>query len=394
MKNVRMLVLASTYPRWEGDTIPGFVHRLNRELATLGMQILAVVPHCKHSATFEEMDGISIRRFRYFMERYELLAYQGGMLNTLSRGWLPKLLLILYLASQYLHTLIFAVSKKIDLIHAHWVLPQGLVAIFVSKTLFWKKIPVVITVHGGDIYGLNGRFINLLRNWIFRQATAITIVSHAIKKKLPDLPTIHVRSMGVDAQKLFFPTDEKRQNYILFVGRLAEKKGCEYLIRAFKDMDKKHACMELKIIGDGPLMNDLINLSDSLGIGNRVHFVGSVAQTELPSWYRQASVFVLPSIVAKSGDQEGLGLVLAEAMACGCPVIASNLPAVRDLAVDERYGELVQPSNVSQLAKALNSVLDDTSNALDRAKLARNHVLENYDWSVVGADYYKIIKNI
>ena len=391
MNKPRMLVLASTYPRWVGDTIPNFVHLLNRQLSKRGIQIFALVPHCEHSASYEELDEIKIHRFRYFFERYEVLAYQGGMLNTLTRGLLPKLLLILYLVSQFVHTLTYTVSKKIDLIHAHWVLPQGLVAVLVTKLLFWKKIPIVITVHGGDIYGLNGKFVNLIRNWTFRQAAAITIVSNAIKKELPNLSTVHIRSMGVDAQHLFYPTGEKRKNFILFVGRLAEKKGCEILIRAFKEIHKIHANIDLKIIGDGPLQNELIKLSDELAISTRVHFIGSVPQTELPPWYRTASVFVLPSIVAKSGDQEGLGLVLAEAMACECPVIASNLPAVRDLAVDERFGELVQPSNISELATALNFVLENSSHALSGAKLARKHVLENYDWQVVGEDYYKIV---
>ena len=170
MSKIKVLVLSSTYPRWRGDTIPGFVHRLNQEFSKLGLQTIAIVPHCSGAVRHEFRDGVEIYRFKYFFEKYQLLAYSGGMLNTLSR-WFPRMLVPFYLISQFIQTLKLAYFKKVDLLHAHWVLPQGLTAVFVSKLLFWRKIPVLVTVHGGDIYGLpfllmlseNGFFASRLR---------------------------------------------------------------------------------------------------------------------------------------------------------------------------------------------------------------------------------------
>ena len=200
--------------------------------------------------------------------------------------------------------------------------------------------------------------------------------------------------MGVDAENLFTPLDGIRKSEILFVGRLAEKKGCEILIRAFGEFVKEHISFKLNIIGDGPLLEELTSLAKSLRIEHKVQFLGAVEQINLPYWYRRAAVFVMPSIIARSGDQEGLGLVTAEAMACECPIIVSDIPAVRDLVIDETYGILVPPSNVSELLHALNVVVGETTNKIERAKKARQHVLKRFDWKVVGRNYVNLIEAI
>ena len=117
----------------------------------------------------------------------------------------------------------------------------------------------------------------------------------------------------------------------------------------------------------------------ALGIEDQVDFLGAVPQARLPDLYRRAAVFVAPFVQARSGDQEGLGLVSLEAIGCGCPVIVSDLPAVRDLVIDPAMR--VPPGNVAELARAICRGLDAAPDEGTRqAEELRNKVVDRFDW--------------
>src|SRR5690606_15890473 len=112
------------------------------------------------------------------------------------------------------------------------------------------------------------------------------------------------------------------------------------------------------------------------------------AQAELPALYRRAAVFVAPFVTAADGDREGLGLVTVEAIACGCPVVVSALPAVTDVVDPGWHGDmLVEPGNAPALAVAVCRVLDDPRAAAERALDLRESVMQRFDWDTVAAAY-------
>jgi glycosyltransferase involved in cell wall biosynthesis len=209
------------------------------------------------------------------------------------------------------------------------------------------------------------------------------------------LSKVHIAPMGADLGVTFTPAGMLREPArVLFVGRLAEKKGLEVLLRAFSLVRRSCPYSTLQVIGSGPQAADLMALATNLGLEGHVSWQGSRTHQEIVQALRSAACLVFPSVVAKDGDQEGLGLVPIEALGCECPVIASDLPAVRDVIRDHETGLLVTPGSVEQLASAIELVLGDTVLATNLAKRGRDDVLKRFDWEVVGNNYKTIIHGL
>ncbi|MBT8092678.1 MAG: glycosyltransferase [Gammaproteobacteria bacterium] len=397
----RLLVLTSTYPRWEGDTEPRFVEALSYELAG-AFDVMVLVPHCKGALPEETFTSngrsIEVRRFRYCPDALETLAYDGGMLFRLRRNPLRVLLLPFFLLAQGVAAFRLHRERGFDAVHAHWIMPQGFVVAILS-VLTRRFPPALVTSHGGDLYGLRGPVFERLQRWILGSADGVTVVSHAMQDyceehRLAPGKTI-VQSMGVDLEGMFTPGETAhRRDGLVFVGRLVEKKGVEYLIEAMAILAPDYPQLKLTIVGDGPLRESLTALADSRGLGDRVRFLGSVRNEQVPGYLRTAVIFVMPSVVAASGDQEGLGLVAVEAQGCGCAVVASDLAAVRDTVIDGQTGLMAKPADAADLAGKIALLLDDDILCKSLAESGRRHALLEFNWSAVGSRYSEIISGL
>ncbi|PCJ40686.1 MAG: glycosyl transferase [SAR86 cluster bacterium] len=391
MTKNKILVTASTFPRWLGDTDPPFIYYLCLGLQKYEVHILA--PHCKGCPEKEVLKGLHIHRYRYAPQSMEVLAYDGGLLRKIKSRPLYALLLPFFIGGQWLAIRRLQNKHKFALIHAHWIIPQGLVAAL-------SPCKYLLTSHGGDLYALKGKFLTSIKKWILKKAARVTVVSHAMVSECVKLglreSDVTVQPMGVDTTDLFVAPenhDSAARNGILCVGRLVEKKGISVLIEALAVLRAIEIKPKLTIIGDGPEAENLKRLVSEKKLGAQVIFLGAIRNTDLPAYYQQASIFVLPSIISKDGDQEGLGLVSVEAMACGCPVIASALPAVKDVVSHEKDGLLVEPGSASAFAKAIHRLLEDKNlrNLLAEAGLQR---ASYFDWKKVSARYQDIIEQL
>lgn len=382
-----VLVLASTYPRWKDDATPKFVESLCRGLAEQGMKITVLAPHFEGARKSEVLNGINVYRFKYAPEKYETLAYQGGMLNNVKKNTLSKLLLLSFLFSEALYVIRLVFKLKINIIHAHWLIPQGLVAVIVKKIILWKRISVLVTAHGSDIHAIKNFTYNYLKDWVCKNSDGATAVSNAVATHMDKANNLFVRSMGVDAKYHFLPPVSDDRRHLLFVGRLIDKKGCDVLLMAFNEVLKNHPSLMLKIIGNGPEEASLKELCKTLEITKNVEFIGGLPQEKLTKWYQSAKIFIMPSL------QEGLGLVAAEAMACECPVIASNLDTITDLIKHNVDGLLVNSNDSQALAEAIKTLTEDPVTAKRLAKQARKKVLDMFDWTIVSKDYASIINS-
>ncbi len=348
------------------------------------------------------MEGVEVQRFRYFWPRsLERLADGAIRENLRLSRWLYLQAPFLFLF-ELIATYRWARANCPAAIHAHWFVPQGLVAVIVGRLL---GIPVVITSHGGDIYGFRGRLWAALRKALASRCAAVTVVSQAMVANLPGLTSQtgeapKVLPMGVDTSR-FHPArrDESvrerlsiRGPFILFVGRMAEKKGVEYLLEAMAAVLRDFPDSTLVIVGDGPLRHQLEALADELEIGGKVKFVGGVGHGELPGYYATADVFVGPSIVAKSGDTESFGLVFAEAMASGCPVVASRVGGTATIVADGQTGLLVEEKSPRALADALRRVLGDEALRERLRTAGPAWVREQFDQRMVADSYAQLIR--
>jgi glycosyltransferase involved in cell wall biosynthesis len=393
----KILIMTSTFPRWRGDTDPPFVFDLALRLIKL-FDITVLCPHAPAAKTSELVEGIRVKRFRYFFNRCETLAYAGGILNRFRQSRFYYCLVPFFLAGELVAAIRCLISERPDIINAHWLIPQGLIAVL-AKMVTGSKSPLVCTLHGGDVFGLKGPLLAALKRFALNRCAAANVVSNAMAETVGssgiDWGRINVIPMGVDLINKFVPgQQEKKSKSLLFVGRFAEKKGLIYLINAMPIVLAKHPDARLTIVGHGPLENSIRKSIVELNIQHAVHIAGAVENSKLPEIYQSCQIVVFPSIVDDTGDTEGFGLVMVEAMGCGCAVIASDLPVIHDTVIDCKTG-LLAPQKVSPaLADKIISLLDDPEQCQRLALQARNYVLDRYDWMTIAKKYASVFNAV
>lgn len=266
----------------------------------------------------------------------------------------------------YKQTLVreFEVSRP-ALLHAHFAI-DAVTALPLAKHL---DVPFIVTLHGYDVTVSDSRWCRsvrgcaylLNRRKLWHRASMFICVSDFIRRKAIELgfpkEKLRLHYIGVDRRQ-FVPGDEnRRRGLILFVGRLVEKKGCEYLIRAMASIQTSRPDAELIVIGDGPLRNSLEALAHAQRI--RCHFLGPQPSERIQYWLRRARVFCAPSVTAATGDSEGLGMVFAEALATGTPVASFSHGGIPEIVRHRETGLLAPERNYSSLACHILQLLND-----------------------------------
>ncbi len=392
----KVLLVTSCYPRNEQDNSGIFLRYLARYLAKKGLEIHILSPADAKLETTLFDQKVKVHRFRYLPRRMQRLAYGSGILpNLRGNRWLI-LQLPFFAVGQLVALLYWCRKLHPQVIHAHWLLPQGLIAVAVGK-LF--AIPIITTAHGGDAFALQGGITAHLKRWTIRHTDCWTANSRATSCAIGQVtkPPVII-PMGIETT-LFHPgveADQRMQvtndtHTILFVGRLVEKKGVCYLLDAFAHLSaSRQSTTRLYIIGDGILKRDLQSQARILGIDEQVEFLGNIPNQQLPACYCAADLFVAPSIQDKQGDTEGLGVILLEAMACGTAIIASAIGGITEVIQDRENGLLVSPANSAMLAATIERALQDQDMRCAMAKTALLTVEQHYQWKKISDDFSTI----
>lgn len=378
-KRKKLLVTASTFPRWKEDTEPRFVLDLCLHL-TEEFDVTVLVPAAYGAKEDEIIDGINIIRYHYFpIHRWETLCYPGAIMSRIKEKQIRVLLVPFLFVSLFFHLL--KMLPEYDIVHAHWLIPQGIVQSFFKK-------PYIVTGHGGDVTSLNKGLFKKLKTKCLRNAKAVTVVSNHLSEKVKELtPELHISIIPMGVNTTLFGRQYYRPDYfgqedkkvILFVGRLAEKKGVSYLIDAMKYIDAV-----LVIVGDGPMRRKLE--SQAADMKNKVRFFGARTHEELKIIYASADVFVAPSVTAEDGDQEGLGLVILEAMCSGLAVVASDSGGIKDVVHDGYNGLLAEEKNSADLANKIKILLKDEA-FYKRIVCNSAESVQQYDYNVLAKKY-------
>jgi len=389
----RLLVLTSTYPRRVGDTEPAFVHELCRRLAA-GFDVRVLAPHAPGARMRESLDGVDVVRFRYLPGSRETLAYEGGIPAKLRREPWRFLQVPFFLAG-----LLFAAWREArrfdaEIVHAHWLIPQALAGA-ILKGLLAPRPALCCTAHGADLYTQRGVVARFLKRWTLQRVDSLTVVSRSMLAPALELGAgpVEVASMGADLASRFVPGSGPRDaDRLVFAGRLVEKKGVDYLLEALVAARARRPALRLTIAGDGPERARLLERARALGIADHVEFLGAVPQERLAALFQSAAAAVFPFVPAADGDQEGFGLVVVEAQGCACPVIAADVPAVRDTIADGETGLLVPPGDAAALADRICTLLGDPELAGRIGPAGRRTATENFDWPAVAARYGRILR--
>ncbi len=248
-------------------------------------------------------------------------------------------------------------QHKPTVLHAHFG-PDALAAIPIARAL---DIPLIATFHGFDITKSDARrAYKQHRDEVFESAHTIIAVSNYIKQKLlaAGCPEQKIKQhyIGINTDRFSGEKQESAQPTVLFIGRLVDKKGCAYLLDAMKKVQDLIPELRLQIVGDGPLRASLEQQALAL---RSVEFLGVKSADEIRTLMSQAWVFCTPSIVAASGDAEGLGMVFLEAQALATPAVSFDTGGVVEAIAHEQTGLTVPEKNIDALAEALTTLLSD-----------------------------------
>lgn len=386
-----LLILASTYPRWSGDPEPGFVHELAKRLVDR-FRVVVLCPHAKGAAHSELMDGVEVRRYRYAPSCWEALVNDGGIVSNLRNSLWKYALVPGFLLAQLWHAWRLHRTMSVDVVHAHWLIPQGVIAALLP-------VPFVVTSHGADLYALRGRTLDAVKRFVLNRARSVTVVSSAMLDRLATLgdfaSRVSVLSMGVDVSGRFVVDGSvpRSKDEIIFVGRLVEKKGLRFLLQALPEIVRQRPSTFLTIAGFGPDESMLRGMADKLGIADSVRFIGALPQAALPAVYQRAALFVAPFIRADSGDQEGLPVALMEALACGCPVVAGDVAGLYDLLGNNARNTLCDPRDKAELVRRILTILEAPQKSREQAAIMSGSVKERFSWERISADYADLLES-
>jgi len=385
-----VLVLASTYPRWPDDVEPGFVHELCKRLVNR-FHVIALVPNAEGIDANGDMDGVEIVRYRYAPRRLETLVYGGGIANNLRHAKWKYLLLPTFISMQWLTLRRLLRTRQVDVIHAHWLIPQGWV-------VRGAGIPYLVTSHGGDLFGLRGKLLGKLKRAVAKSSTAMTVVSSAMAEEARRIglrpPRLEVLPMGVDLRERFVPDPsvQRDRDVLLAVGRLVPKKGLNFLLTAMPAIVRARPNARLDIAGFGPEEATLRAQAEHLGIARHVNFLGAMSQSRLPALYARASLLVAPFVRDATGDQEGLPVVLMEAIGCGCPVVVGDVAGIADLLGEMKSRVCVDPRDTTELANTVIAALNDPAALAHHTANIRRVVAERIDWSNIADAYGDLLE--
>ncbi len=380
---MRICIVTTVFPRRLGDGEGAFIWQHALGMKTLGHEIKIIAMHSPGTLRHEFFDGVPVYRVPYWWpEHAQRLRRVGGGIPINVRGSkLAKLQLGTLFAA--LATQVIGHGRNSDIIHANFTIAAG--ASLLGKPM--HRRPVLITVHGSDIfqgpsYPLGGAFTKA----VLQNSDAVVAVSGALRERAIEIGAPASRCTvvpnSVDTQ--FFAVARSgwsaRDAHILFVGSLIKRKGIDYLLQAFAKIETALPETKLLIVGEGPELEALKSLAGELGIADKVRFTGMLDRVSMRNLMQGARVLVLPS------TEEGQGVVMLEALACGTPVIGTTVGGIPEV-INPTVGRLIPPRDVAALAGALLALCNDDVRWNEMSIHARRLIEEAYAPAVVARRY-------
>lgn len=330
---MRVLFLTHNYPRHSGDVAGAFLHPLAIALRERDVDVRVIAPSDRGEAGDTTLDGVPVRRVRYALAPHETLAYTGNMAAALrSVSGIRAFTGMLEAFRREVHTELGGVSDA--LVHAHWWIPAGAAVPSGYRSL--------ITCHGTDVRLLDGAWpFRWIGSRVLRRATMVTTVSPTLARTISHrtgraLPDDQVQPMPVA------PIHRPRSTGgggIVVLGRLSTQKRVDLALRGYLEARRRGATAPLVIVGDGAARAELEALSQLLGLGEHLRFLGAVTPAAVPGVLATADCLLM------TAKAEGLGLAAAEALMQGVPVIAcEDGGGVLDVVPREGGGRVVQPT--------------------------------------------------
>ena len=385
---MKVLYVVTAYPRDEKDVITPWMGETIDRLRKSGVDVEVLAPSYRGSRT-GLINGVKVHRFRYAPAAFETLTHDMPALDRIARNPLFASLLPLYVTAGTAAAGRIAVEGKFDVVHAFWPIPHGifgvaareasgaaLVSTFFSAELNWKG-------------PARAAFAPILRR-IVRSSDAITVISsytgQRLREYVPGVETATIPFGAAARRRVELPAlrtrDASDRFELLFVGRLVRRKGVDVLLRAAQIL-AGDSRLRIRIVGGGPERQGLESLARELDVLDGASFDGIIDEKRIDAMFTQCDALVLPAIVTETGDTEGLGVVLIEAMGYGKPVIASAAGGIVDIVSDGDTGLLVPPGDPAALASAIRRAMDEPAAMAAVAKRGTVFAERAFGWDAI-----------
>ncbi len=361
MKRLRIIQTPARFFQSIGG-VDKYVLNLSQELVNRGHSVKVVCAD-EPKSNLTEIDGINVQRLNYI----------GKIRNTnITLG------------------LFFALLKEnFDIIHTHFPTPWSAdISMIIS---FLKRKPLILTYHNDAVTAGKLKVLVKIYNRVFlklllKGSTKILITQpeyinrskylYKYKNKIEIIPN------GIDTKIYFQKNINKIPNQIFFLSILDRHhtyKGLDCLIKAIKIVRTKIPDIRLIVGGSGELVEEYKTLTKGLGLEKNVEFRGFIESNKLVDLYNQSELFVLPS----TGIQEGFGIVLLEALACGTPVIATNIVGIAKEIKDNKCGIIIPCNDAKKLAQAIIRIIKNIN--LQKKMIIKGKLLiqDKYDWNKI-----------
>ena len=393
---MNVCLITHGYPRFPSDTTAPFIESIAETLQKHGVDVTVLTPDTPKLDRTATDHNVNLQIYRYFFpRRLQQLGYSNTLINDCALKKYVYLLAPFMVLSGIFH--LFGLHRKhhFDVIHAHWLLPNGFIGVVISKLC---KIPLVITLHGSDIFvsKLNPIFKAVAR-WTLKHTAMVTSVTPTF---LPELAALGVPEEkrclipnGVDPEVFPPPMAQQLaelrnklsilggQRVVFALGRIVLKKGFDTLIRALPYVREECPKTTVIIGGDGSDLARLKALAKEKGVSDIIRFPGTINRLEVPIYFYLCDLFVLPAVVDPKGNMDGCPIVILEAMACGKPVVSSEISGIPIIVQNGKTGLLVEEKNPEALASAIVSLLENPAKREQFGKAAQQRIQSELTWT-------------
>ena len=392
-------MVVSSYPRFHGDSVGGFMEPIAQGVAARGHEVHVVAPwHPKWNRPKVE-GGVHFHLFHYApVEGLNRFGYAEGMRADVRLRASAIAIAPVAVLAGWFKALRVAQKRRATIVHAHWVIPGGVIGAAAAGS-----VPLVISLHGSDVFVAERHGIaRLAARTAFRRACWVTACSEDLRSRATALgasaPRSNVVPYGVDSER-FRPDAGLRARgrallglsddvpLVFAVGRLVKKKGFEYLIDAAAALKAQQPHLRVAIAGDGDLDTSLRARAQAAGVGDMVQFLGVVSHDDVPSLLAAADVAVAPSVHDDAGNVDGLPNTVMEMMASATPLLATSAGGIGAVATDRVTARLVPERDVATLASAIDELLRDRPAATLMGQRARECVCRHHSWTRVAEDF-------